>query len=163
MRIYCTILLLAVSAFSVNGQINDGRIRKQVLKWNNIDSIYKFVDPKDSTETYLHYLGVISSGNGRSYKLMTSIRIWGLSHRATTRVLIFNRKNQYIGNYYLGSVYDLPSKILKDELIFLNSKENPDCDPKMVTTVSFTKGIPKQFFRICKGLYGDIYSFSSNE
>ena len=163
MRIFLTILLMAVGIFFAQGQINDGRIRKQVLKWNKVDSTYKFINLKDSTETYLRYLGVVSSRNGRTYKIMTSIWIWGLSHRATTRLLIFDKKNQYIGNYYLGSIYNLPSKINKNTLIFSNEKENPDCDPKIFTTVSFAAGIPKQFFRKCSGPYGDIYQFSSED
>jgi len=157
------ILILIVSFLSAQGQVDGAKIRKQVLRWNNIDSTYKFVNPRDSTVIYLHYLGVVRTRHGRTYKIMTSIWIWGLSHRATTRLLVFNRNNQYVGEYYLGSVYDLPSKIKGNALIFLNDKENPDCDPKIYTSVSFTRGIPKQFFRKCKGPHGDIYSFESEK
>jgi hypothetical protein len=63
----------------------------------------------------------------------------------------------------LGSIHDLPSKIKGNALIFLNDKENSDCDPKVFTRVSFARGIPKQFFRKCKSSYGDIYSFESEK
>ena len=84
---------------------------------------------------------------------------WGLSHRATSRILVFNGNNQYLGNYYVTVTSDLPTKMENGTLIFKNTDE--DCDKKLTTIVNLKNGLPKQFFRKCKGKYGDIYSFDN--
>jgi hypothetical protein len=93
---------------------------------------------------------------------MTSVWYWGLSHRATSRILVFNKYNHYVGNYYVSSVYDIPDKLTNGKLIFKND-DNPDCDKSIATIVDLNLGIPKQFFLKCKGEHGDLYSFSHDE
>ena len=41
--------------------------------------------------------------------------------------------------------YDLPDKIQDDKPIFLNT-DSDDCDSKLVTELSFSNGISKEFF-----------------
>ena len=91
---------------------------------------------------------------------MNSIWLWGLSERATSRILIFNFKNQYVGNYYLSNTDQLPTILRNGKLIFTNQSE--DCDKKLITTINLNDGLPKQFFRECKDKFGDIFSFESD-
>lgn len=100
------------------------------------------------------------TSDGRIFKIMDSCWFWGLSHRATSRILIFNGKNQYVGNYCLGMTNDLPDKLDNGILIFTNS-DNEGCDKSVVTQVDLTKGLPKHIFLRCEGENGDIYSFST--
>jgi hypothetical protein len=109
----------------------------------------------------LVYLGDIKTKKGKLLKILTSRWYWGLAPRATSRIIIFNGKNQYLGDYYLTMTYDVPDKIEGASLIFINDKES-DCNPGQVTRVNLRNGIPKQFFLKCKGGLGDIYSFGQN-
>lgn len=103
---------------------------------------------------------LLKSDKGVKFKVMTSVWIWGMSHRATNRILIFSNANHYVGNYYLTTSDDLPSYIQGNKLVFKNI--GSDCDPSVETYIDFTKGIPKEFFRKCKGEFGDLYSFEKN-
>jgi hypothetical protein len=158
-----TILILTILfTCSVKGQVNDTEIRQQVLEKNSVDSLFIFGKWTESgqTETHLKYLGEVSTTDGRIFKIMNSCWFWGLSHRATSRILIYNDKNQYIGNYGLGMTYDLPDKLENGYLVFTNF-DNRDCDKKLITKVNFIKGLPKEIFIKCKGEYGDSYYFAT--
>lgn len=143
----------------VRGQNAEKKMQKHVLEQAIINKLY--IDGKwtqsGGTETHLKYLGKIKTQGGQTFKIMNSIWLWGLSHRATSRILIFNNKNQYIGNYYLNSIRDLPTELKNGALIFKNS--DVECNKKTQTIVNFRNGIPKQFFRKCNEKSGDIYSF----
>ena len=134
-----------------------------VLNKNILDSNFIFNQTKKDiyNETQLTYLGLISTDDKKKYKLLKSCWLWGLSKRATGRVIIFNSQNQYIGEYYVGSLYDLPDKLVDNSLIFTNSNGNNGCDSKLKTVISFKKGIPKKIFIRCKNEFGNIYTFSS--
>jgi hypothetical protein len=93
------------------------------------------------------------------YVFVNSTLIWGLSSKATSRILVFNDKNQFVGNYYVTLITDLPTSMKNGKLIFKNSYG--DCDKDLKTIIDLRKGLPKHFFRKCKGKYGDIYSFDS--
>lgn len=134
-------------------------IRLQVLRLNHIGKTYKF-NTEDNTVTYLRFLGCIQTIEGKNYKILTSIWKWGLSQRATSRILVYTDKDKYIGNYYLTTTDDVPSYIKNNKLVFIN--KGSTCDSKLVTYVSFDNGLPKEFFRKCKGSDGDIYTFSSD-
>lgn len=158
------ILLTFTLAFAVcrtNGQVNDQAIRQKVLQKARIDSIFIFGKwtEKGGTETHLKYLGQVTTKHGQTFKIVNSMWFWGLSHRATSRILIFTADNTYVGNYYVTVTSDLPTKMTNGNLIFKNTDN--DCDPKKVTVVNLKNGLPKQFFRKCNGEYGDIYSFDN--
>lgn len=108
----------------------------------------------------LNYLGKVKTKEGRVFKIITSKWYWGLSPRATSRIVVFNHKNQYLGNYYVGMTYDLPERIESNSLVFSN-KNRDDCDPKVKTIISFQNGLPKKFFLRCTDKGGDIYNFGS--
>ncbi|MDB5276164.1 MAG: uncharacterized protein JWR61_1119 [Ferruginibacter sp.] len=158
-----TFLILTFTiAFSyASGQVNDQNIRQIVLQKSIVDSTFifgKWIE-KDGTETHLKYLGQVTSKHGQTFKIINSMWFWGLSHRATSRILIFNGNNQYLGNYYVTVTSDLPTKIKNGNLIFKNADE--DCDKKLTTVINLKNGLPKHFFRKCKGKYGDIYNFET--
>lgn len=140
-------------------QTEDDFNRQMVLKNNITDSLYVFGkwSQNGETETQLKYLGLIKTDKG-NFKIMTSFFLWGLSKRVTSRILIFNEQNEYLGNYYVGGRQDFPEKIEMNQLLFLHA-ESDECDKKIVTRLSFEKGIPEQFFIECKEGYGDIYAF----
>ncbi len=155
-------LMLTFASICLSGQVNDQKIRKQVLEKNITDSQFVFGKWTENggTETHLKYLGQVTTKKSQTFKVVISSWFWGLSHRATSRILIFNDKNQYVGEYYVTTTYDLPTKLEQGKLIFINTDE--DCDKKLFTTVNLNKGLPRQFFRKCKGSFGDMYSFYSD-
>lgn len=153
------VLVLLVTFFKVLGQVNNQGIRLQVLKYNRIGGKYTF-KMKDKTTTELTYLGELITKKGIRYKVMNSVWLWGQSHRATSRILIFSKSNKHIGNYPLTVIDDLPSSIRSNQLVFTNNVGS-DCDPKTITYLNFNDGIPKEIFRRCKGQSGDFYTFAT--
>lgn len=145
MKFKIILLLLFFSKLSF-GQIDDSKFRHAVLKKNIISKEFIFgeCDQKGSYETNLTYLGNVKTKKGKTYKIMNSIWTWGMSCRATSRILIFNYQNQYIGNYYMFDSCDLPTKVENGNLIFKNVHNG--CDRKVETTVTFKNGIPKSIF-----------------
>jgi hypothetical protein len=145
MKFKAILLLFFFSKLSF-GQINDSKFRSIVLKKNLIGKEFTFgeCDQKDGHETSLTYLGSVKNKNGKRYKIMNSIWTWGTSCRATSRILIFNDQNQYIGNYYMSDSCDLPTKLENGYLIFKNA--NDSCDRKIETKINFKNKIPKSLF-----------------
>ncbi|MNK28879.1 hypothetical protein D3C87_472640 [compost metagenome] len=160
-RAVLLILVFLFAAKSILAQRNTKTddISIQVLRLNHIGKTYKF-NTEDNTVTHLRFLGRIHTIEGKNYKILTSIWRWGLSQRATSRILVYTDKNKYVGNYYLTITDDVPNYIKNNKLVFVN--KGSACDSKLVTYVSFDNGLPKEFFRKCKGSYGDIYTFSSD-
>lgn len=158
MKLKLTLIFFGLFFFG-NSQTNDTDIRGIVLQKNQIGKKFVFGkwNEKGETETHLTYLGKVETKNGKTYKVLNSTWIWGLSSRATNRILIFNGNNQYLGNYYLTLDTDLPTELKNGKLIFKNLDSN--CDKKIASEINLKNGIPKQFFRQCKDDYGDIYSF----
>lgn len=164
MKAFSTIILtlsLTTIISNLKGQVNDQAIRQKVLKNAIIDSVFVFGKwtEKGGTETHLKYLGQVKTKHGQTFKILNSSWFWGLSHRATSRILVFNGNNQYLGNYYVTVTTELPTKLENGILIFKNADNY--CDKNLKTTLDLTKGLPKQFFRKCKEKYGDIYSFDT--
>lgn len=147
------------AALNLFGQVNGDSIRQVVLKNNITDSLYVFGQWNEAggSETHLNYLGIIKC-NEESFKIMTSCWLWGLSKRATNRVLVFSEDNKYLGNYYLTLKSDLPEKIENNQIVFLHSQAD-ECDKETISRLSFRNGIPSEFFLECKDGYGDIYMF----
>ncbi len=151
------LLLFIIPTFS---QVSDKQIRNIVLKNSNMDSLIVFGkwSEKGDTETQLKYLGNIKTKEGKLYKIVNSVFIWGLSHRATSRILIYNNKNQYVGNYRLNTVNELPQKSKEGNLIF----KNLDCDSNNETIVDFTNGLPKRIYIKCGSENGNVFEFSND-
>jgi len=157
------IFLLLVFTITTPGQGQvDYRPMQQVLEKGIVDSMFVFGkwNKNGKTEIRVKYLGQVVTKTGRIFRIMNATWLWGLSPRATSRVLIFNEMNQYLGNYRVTMISDLPDRLENGRLIFTN-QDDPDCDSKLVTKINFTTGLPKAFFLKCKGSSGDIYTFSS--
>lgn len=160
-----TYLLSIIVLISSNGltlaQTNDEFIRQHALQKNEIGKklTYGKWTENGGTETELTYLGTIKT-NKNIYKIVNSSWIWGMSKRATNRIIIFDTQNQYIGNYYVTTKCDLPNRTENDKLIFKRS-DCVDCDT-IENQIDFSNGIPNQIFINCTGKYGDLYSFDRN-
>lgn len=160
-RTFLTIISLFLAATNTYAQVDNTTIRQQVLKKGITDSVFLFGKWTESgkTETYLEYLGQFKTIHGQTFRIVNSTWIWGLSKRATSQILVFNDKNQYVGSYFVGMVGDLPTSMQNGKLIFKNT--DPDCDRNLITVIDLKKGLPKRFFRKCKGEDGDLYYFGS--
>jgi hypothetical protein len=142
-------------------QVKQHNIRLEVLKHNRIGRGYIF-KAEDQSTTHLTYLGSLRTKKGVRYKIINSVWIWGQSHRATNRILIYSERNKYLGNYPLTMIDDLPSFIKDNKLVFKNKRNSSDCDLQLVTYIAFDDGIPRDFFRKCKGDKGDIYTLDKD-
>lgn len=151
-------LLTLVPAFG-KSQINDNKIRLKVLQKKLIgkELVFGKWNGKGGMEKRLTYLGAVKTNQGKILKIMNSVWVWGLSQRATNRILIFNEKNQYVGNYYLTLTSYLPTKLKNGVLIFQNT--DTSCNKNTITRVNLKNGLPQEFFRKCKKDFGDIYGF----
>ncbi|KFC22587.1 hypothetical protein [Epilithonimonas lactis] len=156
------LLLLILIPALWKTQINDQNIRLKVLRKNIIGKEFIFGNwnEKGGTETHLKYLGKVKTHDRKIYKFMNSVWVWGLSKRATNRILIFNEKNQYLGNYNVSVTLDLPTELHNGILIFRNFDSN--CDKNVASKINLKNGLPKEFFRECKNKSGDIYSFDGS-
>ena len=162
-KAFYLIFMLLITDISAFGQLRDRGIRQKVLKTEIIGKEYKFVH-RDSTVTRLKYLGKAKVKDGSEYKILTSLWLWKFSSGATSRILIYNVANRYIGQYWVGMPYDLPNSLINNQLIFLNSDNWGDnCDIKLITRVDLSSGLPKNLFIKCKGNRGDIYPFFSSK
>jgi hypothetical protein len=157
----CLIVLCFFYCSVAIAQIDDRFIQSKVLKREEVGRTFIFGEWKEigETSTHLKYLGSVKTIQGKTFKIVTSARHWGQSHHITSKILIYNSKNQYVGEYNIGSVIDLPLELQNGELVFYNA--NDSCDTSPQTRVTFRKGLPYKFFIKCRGKYGDFYSFSS--
>lgn len=142
-------------------QVNAFKAYKTVVQHAQVGKEYSFGRSRknDFDSLVVVYLGQIATTKGRILKFVTSRWYWGSVPRATSRVVVFNETNQYLGDYYLTMTYDVPSKIEDKSLVFTSNENSSNCPPGVVTRISFKNGIPKQFFVKCNG---DIYSFAQN-
>lgn len=133
-----------------------------VLTRNKIGKKYVFDRSKKGqyNQTELTYLGKVKTNDGRVFKVLTSTVFYGNSPAATNKVVVFNNKNQYVGNYSFGADFNLPKKIVNNELVFDHKDTGGLCDPTVVNRVSFEDGLPRQMFVECRNKQGDLYSFS---
>jgi len=156
--LFCFILSCSIST----AQIDDNVIRIQVLENNKVNKKYTFGNWTENggVQTDLIYLGFATAAKGRIFKILTSVWHWGQSHHTTSKILIYNDQNQYLGEYNVGAIYDLPNELKNGVLCFYHDKTD-NCDQDDHTYVDLKKRLPHKFFLKCKGSYGDIYSFYS--
>ena len=154
---------LLISCQSKEIKTDENSIQEIVLKNEIKDSLYIFGkwNKEEGMETHLKYLGNLKSEK-ETFKILTHSLIWGMSKRATNRLLIFDTKDKYLGEFGMTMKSELPKKIENNRLIFLHLDEE-DCDKEIITQISFKEGIPKEFFVECKNEMGNIYSFSKDK
>ena len=159
MKLTILILLFAIQTTTL-AQADDHIIRQHVLEKDIIDSTFVFGNWTENggTETHLTYLGEVKTDTQQAFKVMNSVWLWGISQHATNRILVFNEKNQYVGEYRISTTDDMPTKLRDGVLIFENT--GADCDNNLITKIDLTRGLPFRFFRKCQGPFGDVYSFN---
>jgi hypothetical protein len=140
--------------------VSDDNMRQIVLNIAIPDSTFIFGSwsEKGGTETRLTFLGSATTKDGRVLKVMNYEWVWGLSSRVTARLLIFDGKNQYLGNYQMSQEL-LPSKMRDGVIEFANV--TGECDGSLMTSVDLRKGLPRKIFRLCKHQFGDMLIFSN--
>jgi hypothetical protein len=158
-RRYIVLLFIfcSVKSFSQTGYPKEWF---EVLRRNKLGKEFIFDKSKGESadKTWLKYLGIVKTKKGKSYKILSSVWVWGISKRGTTRIVLFDLKNQYIGNYALGMTYEAPAKVEKNSVVFRFPKDSGR-NFKLIQRLGFSDGIPKTFFLECKDGMGDIYSF----
>ena len=151
------LIIIFLSTVSIYGQTNIVDRQKLVLEKGIVDSLFIFgrwTEGGQTDETQLKYLGQVKTNDGSVYKIMNCTWIWGLSERCTSRILVFDNSNKYLGNYIMNMDYELPEKLINGKLIFSNKKCNMGKIHK--PKVDLSKGIPKQFFINC---FGSFFTF----
>lgn len=164
MKSYCLIFILCHVVYFSFGQVNHQRAFQLALQRDNIGKEYSFSQTKveNHDSLVLVYPGKITTANGRILKILTSRWYWGLAPRATTRIIIFNDENQYLGDYHLTMTYEVPDKIEKTSLVFVIDK-GKESTYKPTTKVNFKRGIPRQFFVETEDSgAGDVFVFAQN-
>lgn len=110
----------------------------------------------------LIYFGIVTTNGGATYKILTRIYTFGIGPHHNNRVIIYNDKNQYVGQYHMYAGYDLPTKMINGVLYFNNNGDG-SCDKGTRFKLDLKRGLPKEFFLPCRGNSGDFYSFSSGD
>lgn len=159
-KLFLLLSLISINLLSAQLKKNVD-YRKIVLNKSVIGKTFIFGkwNEKGNDELQLTYLGTIKSKK-TTYKIMTSVWYWG-SGRATSRVLIFNIKNKYLGEYYLTMDCEIPKKIKDNNLQFQSDCE--ENNQKSITNVSFKEGIPKHLVVKYNGRTNLIASFDTAE
>ena len=158
LRTYFFLFILTCIANITVAQPTEQQIQT-VLKANVVDSLFVYdhtVKQQGNTDyniVKLKYLGSVTTTKGNTFKLISSILIWGLSQRGTTRILVYNDKNQYVGNYNMYLVSNAPTKLDNGILVFENDKRRSGSNSKTVS-VNLKKGLPNSFY-----LNGNFHSF----
>lgn len=151
---FIAIIFLLFLSYHTAAQPDNSEFTQKVLKSNAIGK--KFTsgvwNEKGDTETNLTYLGAVKSKNGKTYKIMNSIWTWGISGRVTNRILIFNDRNQYLGNYPITDSENLPIALKKGYLIFKNSTGS-------IFKVYLGNGIPEKLYQKNTTEYNYISDF----
>ena len=154
-------MIILLQAIVTYAQVDHKKAFQTALKRGEIGKEISISEKgKNHDSLVLVYLGEIETKKHRHLKVLTSRWYWGLAPRATSRIIIFNRKDQYLGDFYLTMTCDVPDRIEGAFLVFTSKKECDDT-PGLVTKISFRNGIPKTFL-LDFGEGGNIYSFAQN-
>lgn len=88
MSLFIVILLIFLTDLSI-AQISDEMIRKEILQKNENRKTFTYGrwSENGGTETELTYLGT-----AQNYKILNSTWIWGISKRATNRIILYDSK-----------------------------------------------------------------------
>ena len=131
---------------------------KSVLELGVKDSLIilgEWNPQKGQTEVHLKYLGIISSPNNQ-YKIMTYSWLWGLSKRATNKILVYDLENRFLGGYAVNVLCELPLAIEGNTLI-ISHQNCGNCANTI--KVPFKYGLPKKIEATCACGAGDEYFF----
>ncbi len=128
----------------VKAQLPQESLWKEVVEKGIKDSLFvfgKWDDQKREDELRLKYLGQFKTKDGRVLKLLTSTWLWG-SGRATNRILFYNEKNQYVGQYTVDLTWELPVRMRGSIIYFSNESSKCSCSRKR-KEVNLFYGLPR--------------------
>ncbi len=74
----------------------------------------------------------------------------------TSNIKIFDTKNRYVGEYYVGMPEGLHDIIRGNKLIYLENSE--DCNLRKTRSINLENGLPRNFYIPCSKSGGDQYS-----
>ncbi len=137
----------------------------KALKENTIGKkyIYDFTHKKACNKSEIKYLGIARDNNNKQFKILTSFFVFSTSEdmcHGTSCIKIYDIKNQYIGEYYVGDYENLPDYLKNNKLLY--SENSKGCNLRKTRVIDLSKGLPKEFFIRCTKKGGDIYSFSKD-
>jgi len=89
------------------------QLRLKVIKDSIIGKkyYYDFTKVADCNKSCIRYLGQIKTNKGIVYKILTCFYVHEPSCRGTSRIVIYDIKNNYTGNYNVSMPSDLPDTI----------------------------------------------------
>ena len=134
----------------------------KALKQNIIGKRYyhDFAHKKGFDKSEITYLGIARDNNKKQYKILTSYFVYSTSSdmcHGTSCIKIYNLKNEFIGQYYVGAYVSLPDALKDNKLIY--TKNTEQCPIRKNGIIDLSKGLPKEFFIPCTKGGGDIYTF----
>ena len=80
---------------------------------------------------------------------------------ATSRIVLFDIHYNYLGDYHLTMIDELPIEIVEDKLVFNYTVNEVGTHPHQFT-IDFTNGIPAKIFLFESLSSGSEYQFSKN-
>lgn len=158
------IILLSVSnCYELEKKKNDEskldhfqKIELEVLIKDKIGKVfvYDLVKSENCNKSNVKYLGIVN----KEYKIVTSFFVSGNKYncRGRSAIRIYDLKNKYFGEYYIGMPEDLPDSLNDNKLFF--SQKNSICDKRKDFTISLENELPKEIFIPCTEKGGDFYS-----
>lgn len=131
-------------------------LRKAVGK----EYVYDLARKKGCNKTRIKYLGVAHTNQGKQYKILTSFFVFSTSGdmcHGTSKIKIYDMKNRFVGEYYVGMPESLPDTLQNNRLLYLRNSE--DCNLRKERSIELSNGLPKTFYIPCTKNGGDQYSF----
>lgn len=163
------LILFFVLASSFTSRVKDSSEYARLIKaehralQNTVGKVYVYnlTGRKDCSKTRIKYLGVVHTNRAKRYKVLTSFFVFsaGATCHGTSKIKIFDMRNRYVGEYYVGMPEGLPDILRGNKLLYLNNSE--DCNLRKTRAINLGNGLPKTFFIPCSKNGGDVYSFSS--
>jgi hypothetical protein len=125
--------------------------------------VYDITGRKDCNKTRIKYLGIVHTNKGKYYKILTSFFVFSAAAtcHGSSSIKVFDIKNRYVGEYFVGTSDDLPDALRKNKLVYLSNIGG--CNMRKTRSIDLRKGLPKSFFIECSKKMGDIYNFSSGD
>jgi hypothetical protein len=126
--------------------------------------VYDLAGINECNKTRIKYLGIFKTSQGKQYKILTSFFVFRTSKdicHGVSSIEIYNTKNKFIGQYYVGMPDDLPDELKNNRLIYLTNSDS--CNWRKETSIDLSQGLLKSFFIKCSDNGGDIYRFNSGE
>jgi hypothetical protein len=164
-----SIYLLLPSSFIAQNKEQSEYAKLRKLEYQALRSTVGKVYVRDLTrkegcnKTRVQYLGIAHTNKGKSYKILTSFFVFSASStcHGASRIKIYDTKDRYIGEYYVGMPESLPDELKDNKLLYLNNSE--DCNLRTTRSIDLRNGLPKKFWIACSKNGGDEYTFSSDD